>query len=141
MLLVLGHLAILVNGTLIGFLLTAATDQATLLCALCSLEVILFCFVIIRHTTQKRSAAARKHVHRLASLTYHKMEVYYKKTLNNAMCASCKLPLLSPRLFFGSWQKCSLCSLCRPFSSSALPNFRLLSRTMRRVREPHLKAR
>lgn len=86
MILILVHLAILVNGTLIGFLLT--TERPVLLYALCAVELLLILFVIARLTaTEKR---ARKHVQRLASRTYSKMEVYYKKTLNNAMCASCK---------------------------------------------------
>ena len=120
------RLTILLNGILICYLLT--TDQQTLLYAFCLLELSLILFVIIRPASQKNSrspktsstkktsssqkysssqkntssqkySTTRTHVQRLASLTYSKMEVYYKKTLNNAMCASCKHLLSSLSAF------------------------------------------
>ena len=89
------HLTILVNGTLIGCFLLTTTERQKLLYALCALELLLILFVITRRRRRRQFASQRpsskSRVHRLASLTYSKMEVYYKKTLNNAMCASCKL--------------------------------------------------
>lgn len=64
-----------------GFLIYLTTGQ--LFYVLCVLQSICILFVTYRLSTKKK-------VKRLASLSYNKMEIYYKKHLNNAMCASCK---------------------------------------------------
>lgn len=87
------YLVIFLNGILIYF----AADLI-LFVALCVLESVLIVFVLIRLVNKKKFI-------RLTSLTYNKMDVYYKKHLNNAMCASCKLLFNYFILFFFEFKK------------------------------------
>ena len=73
-------LAICLNGFLIYF------TSDLLFYTLCILESILIALLAYRLIR----LSSRKQVKRLASLTYCKMEIYYKKHLNSAMAASSK---------------------------------------------------